>query len=286
VRHIAALPSLALLFGSALGLFLTEPPTLSISIALTASAVSAFWCWRAGSARLFALFVTGAFFSGAVLLAAVCWQRAWRPPLRLAFEAAARDERAEAARDGRRLPLDDEATLIVEGTLRSDASPGDNGAVLAMDVDALWQGGRKSHGGLSAEKPKVPAPLTSQGWRAGEEHVGDWRAGRRVRMPAQLRQPSRYLDPGVPDYERAPSGAASRWSEPSRAARWSSSSRAVAGGTNGWLRVARPPERSSRGTSAAGIRSRQRLCRRSLSATAVRWTQRSSGACRKRAPIT
>jgi ComEC/Rec2-related protein len=204
VRHIAALPSLALLFGAALGLFLPESPTLSVSIALTASAVSAFWCWRAGSARLFALFVTGAFFSGAVLLAAVCWQRAWRPPLRLAFEAAARDERAEAVRDGRRLPLDDEATLIVEGTLRSDASPGENGAVLAMDVDALWQGGRKSHGGLSAEKPKVLGSInvTVVGALA-EERVGDWRAGRRVRMPAQLRQPSRYLDPGVPDYERA-----------------------------------------------------------------------------------
>jgi competence protein ComEC len=30
-----------------------------------------------------------------------------------------------------------------------------------------------------------------------------WRAGRRVRMPAQLRRPARYLDPGVPDFERS-----------------------------------------------------------------------------------
>jgi competence protein ComEC len=201
VRPIAALPSLALLSGSALGLFLPEPPTLSVSIGLTASAVSAFWCWRAGSARLFSLFVAGAFFSGAVLLAAVCWQRAWRPPLRLAFEAAARDERAEAARDGRRLPLDDEATLIVEGTLRSDAAPGENGALLAVEVDALWQGGRKSHGQRSGEK-LGSINVTVVGALA-EQHVVDWRAGRRVRMPAQLRQPSRYLDPGVPDYERA-----------------------------------------------------------------------------------
>ena len=33
--------------------------------------------------------------------------------------------------------------------------------------------------------------------------MGEWRAGRRVRIPAQLRRPSRYLNPGVPDHERA-----------------------------------------------------------------------------------
>src|SRR5439155_10004884 len=30
-----------------------------------------------------------------------------------------------------------------------------------------------------------------------------WRAGRRVRVPIGLRRASRYLDPGVPDHERA-----------------------------------------------------------------------------------
>src|SRR5204862_1144055 len=34
-------------------------------------------------------------------------------------------------------------------------------------------------------------------------HEDDWRAGRRVRFPATLRRPARYLDPGVPDQERA-----------------------------------------------------------------------------------
>ncbi len=31
---------------------------------------------------------------------------------------------------------------------------------------------------------------------------GEWRAGRLVRMPVELRRPSIYLDPGVPDHER------------------------------------------------------------------------------------
>src|SRR5262249_45034253 len=33
--------------------------------------------------------------------------------------------------------------------------------------------------------------------------MGEWRGGRRVRVPLQLHRPSRYLDPGVADGERA-----------------------------------------------------------------------------------
>ena len=35
------------------------------------------------------------------------------------------------------------------------------------------------------------------------DRVDQWRAGRRVRLPVMLRRPSRYLDPGVSDHERA-----------------------------------------------------------------------------------
>jgi competence protein ComEC len=35
------------------------------------------------------------------------------------------------------------------------------------------------------------------------ERMDEWRAGRRVRLPVMLHRPSRYLDPGVPDHERA-----------------------------------------------------------------------------------
>ena len=201
MRNVAVLPCLSLLAGSALGLFLPEPPTLGVAITLTAAAVSAFWCWRAGNARLFALLGAGAFFSGAVLLAAVAWQRAWRPPLRLAFEEAARAERAVAAAEGRRLPLDDEATMTVEGVLRADASPTETGAAMLVDVEGLvGQVGRVGQVGQVGHLGRVS--LTVVGGLAAE-HVEQWRAGRRVRMPAQLRRPSRYLDPGVPDFERA-----------------------------------------------------------------------------------
>src|SRR5262249_41246415 len=35
------------------------------------------------------------------------------------------------------------------------------------------------------------------------DRLGEWRAGRMGRMPGELRRPARYLNPGVPDQERA-----------------------------------------------------------------------------------
>ena len=71
------------------------------------------------------------------MLSSVAWQRAWRPPLRVAFERLARLQRRQAETDGRRLPEDDEAFAIVEGVLRADASPGESGVSLTIDVDAM-----------------------------------------------------------------------------------------------------------------------------------------------------
>src|SRR5206468_5886505 len=119
------------------------------------------------------------------------WQRAWRPPLRIAFEAIAREQRAQAAAEGRRLPDDDEAFATVEGVLRADASPGGSGASLSVEVSGV--NGQAAQGGIS---------VSAIGSMAAER-VDQWRAGRRVRLPVTLHRPSRYLDPGVPDQERA-----------------------------------------------------------------------------------
>src|SRR5206468_8157345 len=119
------------------------------------------------------------------------WQRAWRPPLRIAFEAIAREQRAQAAAEGRRLPDDDEAFATVEGVLRADASPGGSGASLSVEVSGV--NGQAAQGGIS---------VSAIGSMAAER-VDQWRSGRRVRLPVTLHRPSRYLDPGVPDQERA-----------------------------------------------------------------------------------
>src|SRR5262249_9018828 len=101
------------------------------------TAVVALWAWRSARTHVLALAAMATFFAGGALLATDAWQRAWRPSLRVAFEALARNERAEAAREGRRLPEDDEAFAIVHGTLRGDAAPTDDGVSLSIAVDGL-----------------------------------------------------------------------------------------------------------------------------------------------------
>src|SRR5262249_22544362 len=152
-----------------------------------------------------------AFFAGGALLASDAWQRAWRPSLRVVFEALAREERAAAAREGRRLPEDDEAFAIVRGTLRADAAPAEDGVSLSIEVDALEgeeqdsqriaSDPRSAKG--SAERQVQGGILVNVAGALAAEHVDDWRAGRGIRGPVRLHRPSRYLDPGVPDHERA-----------------------------------------------------------------------------------
>ena len=212
MRAVAAIPAAGLLSGAALGLVLSDPPRPPIHPFLVASVVVACWAWRTARAPLLAVAVSTGFFAGGVLLAADGWQRAWRPPLWSIFEELARIQRAQASAEGRRAPIDDEAFAVVRGTLRSDAAPSQGGVSLSVQVDGVEgqvgqagqagqvgrvdQIGRVNQAGMGGIIVTVVGSLAA-------ERIGDWRAGRRVRMPVQLRRPSRYLDPGVPDQERA-----------------------------------------------------------------------------------
>jgi competence protein ComEC len=196
--YVAAVPAIGLLAGAAAGLLL--PSLLSfpyLPALLPCAFLPCYFLWRTGRARLFTGAVIAAFFVGGSLLSADAWERAWRPPLRIAFEQLARQQRAQAAAEGRRLPEDDEALAVVEGTLRADAAPTESGVALSVDVDALLPS-RPS----SPSRPLGGIAVTVTGSLAADL-LGDWRAGRRVRLPVTLRRPSRYLDPGVPDHERA-----------------------------------------------------------------------------------
>jgi competence protein ComEC len=210
VRHIAAIPAVGLLSGAACGLLVPDPPFILGYVLLSSSLTGAVVASTLQRPLLVAGLVMLGFFTGGLLLSSVEWQRAWRPPLRLAFEDLAREERARAAREGRRLPEDDEAFALVEGVLRADASPASSGVSLSVAVDDVINPAQPIP---AAHPTRATAPGAAT--RAGggllvtvvgslaAHRVEDWRAGRRVRMPVQLRRPSRYLDPGVPDHERA-----------------------------------------------------------------------------------
>ena len=199
MRVIAAVPAAGLLAGAALGLAAVDLPHSLVLVLLVLSVAVAAWARRSGHHSILAAAIGLAFLSGGVLLAADAWQRVWRPPLRLAFEALAREQRAEAMRDGRRLPEDDEAFAIVHGTLRADASPGDAGVSLNIAVTDL----ENRSASLSGERAASGGILVAVSGVLAADRLDTWRAGRHVRLPVQLHRAARYLDPGVPDHERA-----------------------------------------------------------------------------------
>jgi competence protein ComEC len=197
VRHAAGVPAVSLFAGAALGLLLADPPYLLTGAAIVASIAGAIAACCVRRSPAVAVAAACGFAAGGALLSSVAWSRASRPPLRTAFEALAKEQRAGAEREGRRLPLDDEAFVTLEGTLRADASPSEAGVSISLDVDALERNGFSPFGALEGGVQLIVIGQVAR------DRVDDWRAGRRIRAPAMLRRPSRYLDPGVPDNERA-----------------------------------------------------------------------------------
>lgn len=170
MRAVAALPACSLIAGAAFGLSLADPHSILFGAAFGGAWLVLCAAWRANWPHTFTASTAALFFFGGAALGGTAWQHAWRPPLRDMFEAAA---------------IQGEAFVILEGTLRADATPTAAGVSLSVDTDI--------GGG---------ALLTVVGELA-RNRIDDWRAGRRVRAPATLRRASVYLDPGVPDNERA-----------------------------------------------------------------------------------
>jgi competence protein ComEC len=198
VQVVAAVPAIALLVGSAIGLIApTLPHSIGHSLMLGA-AVSAAVAWRTERSGWLIAFVMLGFAAGGALLVSDAWQHAHGSALRRAFDDIARAERSDAEANGRVLPVDPSAFTLVEGTLRADASPGPSGVSLNLAVDRIqplaFAGPPRDVGG---------GLLVTVGGGLATARAGEWRAGRRVRLPAELHRAARYLDDGVPDGERA-----------------------------------------------------------------------------------
>jgi competence protein ComEC len=204
MRHIAAVPAVGMLAGAAAGLLLPSLPAVQAFCLFICCGILSVWAWRAGDPRALGAAVALGFFVGGALLAADAWQRAWRPSLRVAFEEAAKRQRTKAEAAGRRLPEDDEAFAIVEGMLRVDAAQTESGVSLSIAVDRiLGQEGQEGRDRPSLSRPAIGGIVVTVVGTLAAEHLDEWRQGRRLRLPVVLRRPSRYLDPGVPDHERA-----------------------------------------------------------------------------------
>ncbi len=157
---------------------LDQPDLVSWALAAALAAVVVWW--RQGAGRRLACI--------AILVLLAGWGHGLRA-LQGALAAPLAEFGTRVLAEGR------DEILVVEGTLRGDASPTDYGVSLVVDVDQVqWRGERRrTSGGVRI----------SVGGTIGLERLGSWRAGRRIRAPVLLRRPQAYRNPGVPDQTRA-----------------------------------------------------------------------------------
>ena len=89
----------------------------------------------------------------------------------------------------------DTGPAVLEGTLREDAAAGPFGVSLLLDVSQIERSGSSNE---LVEVDGGGVRLTVSGALAAS-HLGEWTAGRRVRVTATLREPAVYLNPGAGD---------------------------------------------------------------------------------------
>ncbi|MGE0451407.1 MAG: DNA internalization-related competence protein ComEC/Rec2 [Vicinamibacterales bacterium] len=215
MRLVIAIPVLGLLAGAVAGVRWSGLPAFVPLAVLIGWLALAFHAIRVGSALLLSISVCGAFAAGGFALAVDAWQKAWRPSLRVEFDRVVQSGRGRAVRSA--VATDDRgfadgaAVVVLEGVLRTDAVLSASGAVsLSLRVDrvAFEQDARNSAGGSERHagrglKAVDGGVLLTVGGELAPLRMSEWTAGRRIRAPALLRRAPRYLDPGVPDQERA-----------------------------------------------------------------------------------
>ena len=209
MRTPAALVAVPLVAGTAAGILLADHPDGWLPLCAAAAAVLSLLAGLSyfadeDPAGVVAAVAIGCAAAG-ISLGAAAARSAYRPSLLAWFDA--------------RTPEDREAAALLEGVLREDASLAPFGASITLDVtcvvspsrDAgLKAGPTECRAGLQASRQQAGRPIPirggvrlSIGGVASASRVGDWRAGRTIRVSALLRRPSLFGNPGLPDETRA-----------------------------------------------------------------------------------
>src|SRR5687767_6134293 len=157
----------------------------ALSLCCTASIIT----WRRRSTLSTIVLLSAGFASAGALLAADAREHALDPPLRAELEAAFGGFLIDAPG-----PEADHDPVRVRAVLTEDAALREGFASLrarVVEVD-LTGGWRSAAGGVA---------LTVSG-ESTAERLLEWRAGRTIEAPVSFRRPARYLNAGVPDFER------------------------------------------------------------------------------------
>lgn len=182
MRCPALLPAAAVTAGALLG---ATCPSIADPVSLAAvwmlSVMVALGGLLTGAARAATVAMTGAFLIVGTAAGGHEARRVSQPALWRWYE--------EQLRPGDRW----REPVTLEGTLRGDARPAPYGAMLDLEVARVTCDARVfvMHGTVRVTVGGTLVP----------GQLGEWRAGRTVRMAATLHRSSRYLNPGVADQE-------------------------------------------------------------------------------------
>jgi len=193
VPHVFVWPAAAFVAGIACGLVLLVPPDAAAltMVGALGAAVRAFV--RQQTRAVFVCVLAGCVAAG-IALGSRAERNARAPALAgAALATAPAQTRDVVSAHWHRAPRNELVTLV--GRLRSDASVYPTGVGLEIEVEQLERRRRviRTSGG---------AMLTVVGTLAADR-ASEWRAGRRVRVRATVREPARYMNPGVPDMRLA-----------------------------------------------------------------------------------
>ena len=188
MASVGLIPALGLLAGASFAC-LANLPLDSAAWALLPLLIAVVVAWRLRAAWVTVAVLATAFVAAGAVLAADARARALDPSLRRLLEAHIGGFDIDTPG-----PERDHDPVPTRAVLVEDAAPRDGfvslrARVLAVSLDRRWY---DADGGVS---------LSVSGDAAAEASIA-WRAGRIVEAPVSFRRPARFLDDGVPDFER------------------------------------------------------------------------------------
>ena len=185
---VGVLPALALILG-AVAATVAGSSFGFVIWALPPCCAAAIVAWRRGATLPTVGLLTAGFASAGALLAADAREHALRPSLRAELGAVFGGFLIDTLE-----PAADHDPVRVRAVLIEDAAARDTFVSLRARVVGvgLPGGWRSADGGVA---------LTVSG-ESTAERLLEWRAGRTIEAPVSFRRPARYLNDGVPDFER------------------------------------------------------------------------------------
>jgi competence protein ComEC len=188
MASIALLPALALVCGAASGLWWDPLPAARTSLFLLLAVASGSWCVAHLRSLTLPILLCG-FFLAAAIVTADARDRQLHTSLRALLDRhvgtfAIEDPEPAARHD----PLPVRALLVEDGAPQGDFTIVRT-LVTGVRVGGEWQ---PASGGVTFTVGGSPS----------FEQIVEWRAGRAIETFATFRRPSRYLNDGVPDFER------------------------------------------------------------------------------------